>query len=227
MKKALLVLILGMWSGMAFAQIQNPEENSGGFGSEEPDTAAIQYDENGNPIEAVDSASMAKPFKRIELYIDSVTNLISYLGVVEQEETNSDSLYTRAKRWANNKFGKLSKVLFEIDKKNNKLVINGVINAYVYNSKNTKRMIGTHQFKMTVWLKEGRYRYQITNLVHEGLKPNNGSPVRNYFEYYYTSTKLVKNNDKILRDADADITKLIADFVKNMKDPIIVDEEDW
>jgi hypothetical protein len=31
----------------------------------------------------------------------------------------------------------------------------------------------------------------------------------------------------LLRYADKDLNKLIEDFKKNMRDPIIVDEEDW
>lgn len=227
MKKLVFLIAFGFAGLAGFAQIQNPEETSGGYGN--PDSTQApeqQYDENGNPI-VMDSAALAKPYERIVLNIDSVTNLITYLGVVEQEETGSDSLYTRAKRWAEVRFGKKSKLLFELDKKNQKLVINGVLTAYNYTSKYTKREIGRYNFKMTVWIKEGRYKYQITNLVHEGIKPNTGDPKRNYFEFYYTSPKAVKTYDKILRDADQDIKRLMEDFVKNMKDPIIVDEEDW
>lgn len=225
-----MLVALCLIGAVSYAQIQNPEENSGGYG-DNPDSTETeqQYDENGNPIESgkVDSSTIAKPFVRIVLALDSVTNLISYIEVIEQEETGSDSLYTRARRWAQTKFGKNEKAVFEVDKKNQKLVINGTLNAYSYNSKYTKRPIGKYQFKMTVWIKEGRYKYQITNLVHEGVKPNSGNPTRNYFEYYYTSTKAVKIYDKLLRDADQDIKKMMAEFVKIMKDPIIVDEEDW
>lgn len=231
MKKNLLLLVFNTFCLIGFAQIQNPEENSGGYGFGNPDSTQSEQelDENGNPIEAGSEggAPTAKPFERIVLNIDSVTNLITYLGVVEQEESGSDSLYTRAKRWAMARFGKNAKAVFEIDKKNQKLVINAVLTAYSYGSKYTKREIGKYQFKMTIWIKEGRYKYQMSNFVHVGVKPNNGDPTRNYFEYYYTSTKAVKIYDKILRDADSDIKKLMADFTKSMKDPIIVDEEDW
>lgn len=231
MKKLTLVLALSFFSAAGFAQIQDPEQNSGGYGYDTPDSTQQeqQYDENGNPIEPAEEngAVPAKPYERIVLSIDSVTNLITYMGVVEQEESGSDSLYTRAKRWAQIRFAKNEKGLFELDKKNQKLVINGVLTAYRYNSKYTKRDVGRYQFKMTVMIKEGRYKYQITNLVHEGVKPNKGTPARNYFEFYYTSPKNVKQYDLILRDADTDIKKLIADFTKCMKDPIIVDEDDW
>lgn len=228
MKKLVLLIAFGFIGLAGFAQIQNPEETSGGYGTEGSDSAQTeqQFDENGNPINP-DTAAAAKPYERLVLNIDSVTNLITYYGVVEQEETGSDSLYTRAKRWAQLRFGKNSKLLFEVDKKNQKLVINGVVTAYRYASKYSKRDIGKYQFKMTVWIKEGRYKYQVTNLVHEGIKPNNGDAKRTYFEFYYTSPKGVVMNDKILRDADQDLKRLMEDFVKSMKDPIIVDEEDW
>jgi hypothetical protein len=231
MKKIALLIAFSMFCVAGFAQIQDPEQNSGSYGYDTPDTTQ-QYDEYGNPINPEpegeeEEVIAAKPYERIVLNIDSVTNLITYVEVVEQEESNSDSLYIRAKRWAQVRFAKSEKGLFEIDKKNQKLVINGVLTAYRYNSKYTKRDVGHYYFKMTVWIKEGRYKYQITNLVHEGVKPNRGNPVRNYFEFYYTSPKNVKPYDMLLRDADTDIKKLMADFTKSMKDPIIVDEEDW
>lgn len=236
MKKILLVAALSMICFVGFAQIQDPEQNSGdyGYGYDNPDSTESeqQYDEYGNPIEPAepeegDGTQPAKPYERIVLNVDSITNLITYEEVIEQEESGSDSLYIRAKRWAQKRFDKNDKSLFELDKKNQKVVINGVLTAYRYRSKYTRREIGRYEFKMTVWIKEGRYKYQITNLVHEGIKPNRGNPTRNYFEFYYTSPKNVKGYDMILRDADTDIKKLMADFVKAMKDPVIVDEDDW
>ncbi|MFN6081853.1 MAG: hypothetical protein ACK44P_03605, partial [Bacteroidota bacterium] len=79
----------------------------------------------------------------------------------------------------------------------------------------------------TVWIKEGRYRYSITNLVHEGIKGNAGEATRNYFEYYYTTTINIKGSDQTLRYADKELNKMINGFVKAMKDPVFVDEEDW
>ena len=59
------------------------------------------------------------------LNVDSVTNLITYVGVVEPQEintnpdetTSSDSLYIRAKRWAVRRFTGGNKALFDVDKK--------------------------------------------------------------------------------------------------------------
>lgn len=167
-----------------------------------------------------------KPYERIVLYIDSNTNLITYTGVQEEPESSSDSLYYRAKKWATKKFVGGGKALFEIDKKSQKLVINGIIPAYVY-GKYSKREIGKFEFKMTVLFREERYKYTITNLVHESSKGNIGGSTRNYFEFYNTTTTNIKSVDNILRNADKDINELVEDFKKTMKTPKFIDEDDW
>ncbi len=146
--------------------------------------------------------------------------------VVEQEESGSDSLYVRAKRWAQTNLGKDLKV--EMDKRNQKLTYVGSIPAYSYTSKYTKREIGRFEFKITFLIKEGRYKFMITNLVHETVKPaDGGKSTRNYFEYYYTSTTKIRENDTILRNANRDILKMMDNIRKYLQEPKLVDEDDW
>lgn len=174
---------------------------------------------------AVDTPTV-KPYVRIVLNIDSNTNLITYTGVMEEPESSSDSLYFRAKKWAAKTFAGGGKALYELDKKSQKLVINGFIPAYSY-GKYGKREIGRHLFKMTILFREERYKFTISNLVHEGSKSNAGAPSRNYFEYYNTTNTNIKGVDNILRGADKDINTLIDEFKKVMKTPKFIDEDDW
>jgi hypothetical protein len=220
--KQILLIACSIFSYCALAQVQDP--NSPGFDMGATDTTSSQAAEGGES-EQQPAAPIAKPYERIKLNIDSVTNLITYMGVIEQEESPSDSLYTRAKKWAEKQFG--GKPAYQTDKRNQKLVVNGFIDAYSYSNKYTRKSIGKFNFKMTIWIKEGRYRYSITNLVHEGIKGNAGEASRNYFEYYYTTSINIKGSDQVLRYADRDLTKMINGFVRAMKDPIYVDEEDW
>lgn len=228
MKKYLGVVVLLTVGFAGWAQVQDP--NSPGFdfnmGTDTTNTDGTQDGEE----QAHDAPPPPKPYERIVLNMDSLTNLIVYSGVVEQDESSSDSLYTRAKVWASKVFGgnnKDPKGLYEVDKKIQKLVINGVLNAYSYANKYTKQPIGTYQFKLTLLFKEGRYKYTITNLVHEGLKPNSGTPQRNYFEYYYTTTTNIKSVDSILRYADKDINKMIENMKKSLKEQLVIDEDEW
>ena len=223
MKKELFSILLGVLSLSAFAQTQDPKSPGFDFANASADTSASAPMTDSAAIKE----AIVKPYVRITLNVDSVTNLISYIGVVEQEESGSDSLYIRAKKWATKKFAGGTRSTFDLDKKNQKLVINGWLPAYAYSNKYTKRSIGKYEFKLVLWIKEGRYKYQISNFVHEGIKSNEGNTMRNYFEFYYTSTTNIKGNDQTLRFADRDINDLIKQMKKNLKDPVIVDEEEW
>jgi hypothetical protein len=175
---------------------------------------------------ATDTEYEIAAYKRIVLNLDSNTNLITYNGVVEQEDSGSDSLYARAKKFGEKIFGKDNKI-FEVQKYGQKLVMNGSINAYSYANKYNKKSIGKYEFKLIVLIKEGRYKYTITNLVHRGPVPANGKPFRNYFEYYYNSTTNIRGNDIILRYADREIKDTIAKLQSSMKEPKLVDEDEW
>lgn len=210
------------------AQVQ--DSNTPGFDFTNPDTTVVDtgYIEEGTGEgegqQKIDP--LTKPYERITLYVDSATNLITYYGIIEQEESGSDSLYLRAKKWAAITFGKEVKV--EVDKRNQKITYIGSIPAYSYINKYSKRPNGKFEFKITFLIKEGRYKYIITNLVHETQKPSEGGKsTRNYFEYYYTSTNNVRLYDSFLRNADKDINKMIDGIIAAMKEPVIVDEDDW
>jgi hypothetical protein len=226
MKKFLSVVAFVVIGFVAGAQNQDP--NSPGFDfTTTTDSSTTTDTQEGDQAPA---APVVKPYERIVLAMDSLTNLITYTGVVEQEESSSDSIYIRTKKWASKLFaenGKEPKGLYEIDKKNQKLVINGWLPAYSYNNKYAKQPIGKYLFKMTVLIKEGRYKYTITNLAHEAVKPNQGNPARNYFEYYYTTTTNIKGVDSILRYADKDINKMIENYKKAVKEKPVVDEDEW
>jgi hypothetical protein len=232
MRKYLGVMVLLAVGYTAWSQTQDP--NSPGYDfNMGMDTTATDTSTDGSGStdgEEAQAPPPPKPYERVVLNIDTLTNLITYAGIVEQEESSSDSIYGRAKTWANKVFAanqKDPKFLYEIDKKNQKLVINGVIPAYSYANKYTRQPIGTYQFKLTLLIKEGRYKYTITNLVHEGPKPNVGTPQRSYFEYYYTTTTNIKGVDSILRYADKDIQKMIENLKKSLKEQLLVDEDEW
>ena len=221
----LTIILLGL-SQVASAQGQ--DQNSPTYDYSYTDSTT-----NANPSDsaAADSVNSGTEneiatYKKIVLNLDSNTNLITYNGVVEQEDSGSDSLYARAKKFGEKIFGKDNNI-FEVQKYGQKLIMNGSINAYSYANKYNKRSIGKYEFKLIVFIKEGRYKYTITNLVHRGPIPANGKPFRNYFEYYYNSTTNIRGNDIILRFADREIKDTIARFQTSMKEPKLVDEDEW
>jgi hypothetical protein len=223
--KNIVFVVLLLFSFTTWSQVQDPESPGFDFDFNADSAESESTDENAE----AKKAEAAKPYERIVLDIDSNTNLIEYTAIVEQDESSSDSLYTRTKNFASIYLSgqEKGKGLFEVDKKNQKLVIDAVMPAYSHQNKYTNRPIGTYQFKMTVWLKEGRYKYSITNLVHESIKPNAGTAKRNYFEYYYYTTTNIKGVDALLRWADEDISEMLEKNKKAMREPVFVDEDEW
>lgn len=220
-----LTIIFLSFSSLVFGQVQDPNAPTYDY-TYTDSTATNDNEDNSKDSNENASENSSKPYQRIVLHLDSNTNLISYNGVVEQEESSSDSLFIRAKKFGEKLFGK-EKNIFELQKYGQKLVMNGSINAYAYGNKYNKKSIGKYEFRMIVYIKEGRYKYTITNLVHQGLTPNTGKPVRNYFEFYANSTTNIKGYDTILRYADREIKSTIKNFETAMKEPKFVDEDEW
>ena len=216
----LLIALLAFVSPL-MAQTENNGFDWGA--TEQADTTAT--DSSSASEEVKPAENVVKPYERISLYVDSITNLISYLGVVEQEESSSDSLYIRAKKWITNTFGQ--NVKYETDKKAQKIIVSLSMPAYLYTNKYGKRFNGKYDFKLTLWIKEGRYKYQYSNFVHEATKPAAGNAMRNYFEFYYTTQNNIKNSDMLLRFADKDINAMIEKMKRALSDPLDIDEDDW
>ena len=221
----LTIFLLGL-SQIASAQGQDQNAPTYDYSYTDSTSNTKPSDSTVTDSAITDTESSLASYKRIVLNFDSNTNLITYNGVVEQEDSGSDSLYARAKKFGEKIFGKDNNI-FEVQKYGQKLVMNGSINAYSYANKYNKKSIGKYEFKFIVLIKEGRYKYSITNLVHRGPIPANGKPFRNYFEYYYNSTTNIRGNDIILRFADREIKDTIARFQTSMKEPRLVDEDEW
>ncbi len=228
LKTIIFVLTIFLLGLSQIASAQGQDQNAPTYDYSYTDSTSNTQSSDSSATDSVisDTENSIVAYKRIVLNFDSITNLITYNGVVEQEDSGSDSLYARAKKFGEKIFGKDNNI-FEVQKYGQKLVMNGSINAYSYANKYNKKSIGKYEFKLIVLIKEGRYKYSITNLVHRGPIPANGKPFRNYFEYYYNSTTNIRGNDIILRYADREIKDTIARFQTSMKEPKLVDEDEW
>ncbi len=120
------------------------------------------------------------------LPFDTITNLVTlHAEVVEQDDDGSaeDSLYARTLRWVQAKFGKkAAKSVIIEDVKLKKLVIRGFFDLYMTPNKWVSSKNGMIRFTLTVRYQPGRYKYVISNLIHE-LPPTatNPKPTITYF----------------------------------------------
>ena len=175
-----------------------------------------------------EAAPVVKPYVRLKLTnIDTITNLITYKEVVEQEESQEDSLYIRCLKLLKRKFDVYGKMI-PVNKKNEKIQVTLTLPVYTKPTSYTKSQVGMIDFTFTLDIKAGRYRYRIDNIRH--LPPPNSlnpSPRPIYMEYYLESKNNVKSTDLIVKSADEEIKKFILELKKRLQDPKQADDEDW
>lgn len=247
-KKGVVTVLLVAFSAFA-AQAQNGDDpyNEGGDSTNNYD----YYDENidGNDYNFDDYSGEdkkddapkkpeKKPYVRIKMPVDTITELITYEEVVIQDESYYDSLYIRAKRWVHTHWGTPHATKKRDKKDNAELYTDDVLyekfKAKVtvplkvrYNKFSTAEY-GQLQFTITMRFKDGRYKYTISNLVHILPETSDKKDINYvYMEFYMKSERNVVNYDRYLRAADGSIQNLVKDMRKFMREPIEIDEDEW
>jgi hypothetical protein len=197
------------------------------YNSTTPPDSATGYTYASNDSATGSEGVVAKPYIRVKMALDSITNLITYKEIVEQEESQEDSLYIRCLKLIKRKFGVYGKMI-PVNKQNEKIQVQLQMPVYVRPNTFTKSQAGTVQFLFTLDIKAGRYRYRIDNIQHiPAPTPLNDQPKPVYLEYYLESKVNVKSTDLVLKGADEEIKKFITELKKKLKEPLSVDEDDW
>jgi hypothetical protein len=170
-----------------------------------------------------------KPYVRIVMPFDTITELITYAGVVETEESYYDSLYLRAKRYLMSRFSLKDKDFKETALEMDKIIMTLNLPYKVQRNKFVMDDVGNLEFKLALRFKDGKYKYIINHLKHILPTNSSGSTQRDYayLEFYTKTERNMIYNDFLLRAADKQINSLIGEIKLALREPIIVDEDDW
>lgn len=183
-----------------------------------------------------EETAKVKMYERFKLNIDTITNLATYKSIVDQVDTDADSFYVRAKKWANKKYGlATSKKPILLDKPNDKLVLSVQFNAYTSFNQYNKVDAGIITFNLTFIFKENKYKYIIDNIKHVPLQDEDTIkklPIEQYegiqpFEYLLAKKHKVKDSDNLLKCSDVDFQNLIAELKKALKNPAQFNEDEF
>ena len=112
----------------------------------------------------------------IEFPTNKQTGKVVYEGVVEVDSVSADQLYSRAKLWLANVFVKSRNVIDLDDPSSNTIVAKG--NAPVIIMGNLGKEDGGYiSFKLSLFFKDSRYKYILTDFdhVYDGGKAGFGS----------------------------------------------------
>lgn len=105
-----------------------------------------------------------------KLPIDSRTQRITYEGVVQVPGVSQADLYARATAWVAQAYTSNNAVLEQQDPAAGQLVVQGELPAAVYNlyaGVLRSSYAGVVRHTLTIYVKEGRYKYVLSNLTHD------------------------------------------------------------
>ncbi|WP_324675084.1 DUF4468 domain-containing protein [Hymenobacter sp. GOD-10R] len=95
------------------------------------------------------------------LPVDSTTKKITYIGVVPVANATKEELYARAQEWVAKSFKDLTPVSNQVA---NLIVVKPQIRSSWGITTKIEDVVG---FALTITVKDGRYRYELTNVVCE------------------------------------------------------------
>ena len=156
-----------------------------------------------------------------QLPVDPSTHLITYTGIVQVSGTQSE-LYSRAREWFAKTYNSAQSVIQMDDK--DKIVGKPLMIAYYKNYH-----FGHIYYTVSIYLKDGKYKYEITDFYHKGEYVTTGSswtetPDLGSVESLMNSTK--KRDQKIFtafsEQINSEVISLISSLKEAMSNPATV-----
>jgi hypothetical protein len=194
-----------------------------------------------------------KPYQRFKAPVDTVTELVTYMGVVPftplindvYEGGTIDSLYWRAKKYLMAKYikdyraseGKKTKDMifpkdmliedYKPDGDVGRIIIKATAPLMIKHNSFSSSPNGSVTFRLEIRVKEDKYKYRFTNFVHNTVEKGTEKPVRTYIEYYVNNNRGFRGTDYILAAVDTMVKEMLKDLYKVMKDPVVLDQDDF
>jgi|GEM_PF-1355466 hypothetical protein len=196
------------------------------------------------------TAPTYKQYVRFTPPMDTITNLITYLGVVPfapnitdiYDGGTIDSLYLRAKLYLMTKYIKdfkaqkgkpliVPKELLVEDMKpdgeNGRIIVRPTVPLYIRNNSFSNTPAGTVTFNFEIRVKEDKYKYKFSKFVHNTVEKGSEKQIKTYIEYYANNNRGFKGTDQILLAVDRMVKDLVKELGKVMKDPIVLDQDEF
>jgi hypothetical protein len=170
------------------------------------------------------------------LPIDSLTKKISYSEVIKVDSLESKmELYSKAREWFAKTYKSSSDVIQMDDRESGKLVGKALMQVY-HKALGSTFPSGYINYTISIYIKDGRYKYEITNFYHTGQYVSGGNRIPDYgvcekminttdktmgMSYQKTYNYYLYQMDNNIRDLIADLKKAMATKSTNSNN------EDW
>ena len=170
------------------------------------------------------------------LPIDSTTKMITYTEVVHVDTSiNKLESYSRAREWFAKQYKSSTNVIQMDDKESGKIVGKALMQVY-HRALGSNHPSGYINYTISIYLKDGRYKYEITNFYHTGQYVGDGNRIDDYGpceDMIHTKKKIMgmsyqKTFNYYLLQLDDNIKLLIVSLKNSMNTKAIDnDKKDW
>ena len=139
---------------------------------------------------------------------------VNYSEVVETSKKSKEQLYKNAKAWYEENF-KAANTILKDDKAAGEIAAKGLVKLYKTGG---KKDIGSIHYVVSVSVKEGKYKYSITDLVHKDATSTNasGGKLENEEPRCGTKNLSMKAWEEVKMMADEEIKKIAEELKKTM-----------
>jgi hypothetical protein len=104
------------------------------------------------------------------LPIDSATSKITYSEVVFVDSlTNKNELFLRAREWFAKTYKSSMNVIQMEDKENGKIIGKALLKVFMTTFVDSQLESGFINYSISIYIKDGRYKYEITDFYHTGM----------------------------------------------------------
>jgi hypothetical protein len=211
--------------------------------------------DNSIPIEKVVEIRGEMPVSRINAILKSNKNIkfydllnervlqsgdnFEYTDVVQVEGISKKQLFNRAKMWIATYYRSSSDVLQIVDEENGQIVGKALIEYHSSVYKGSEATKGYIRYKISIFFKDGRYKYSFSNFIHEGNPFNDGPEISFGLITNDEECPIEFNNiligakwrDNVWNDikdkVDAEMKGTVESLKTSMNKTIAVEEDEW
>lgn len=169
--------------------------------------------------------------------IDSLSLPISFEKVVVVDSISSDELFNRAKMWFVTSFKDANAVIQNESKEDGMIVGKGQFNFVPTILVSSNLIKGPVSYTVTIMVKEGRYKYVISNFIHTSSSPSpqkiSCGLITNSEVYPNEPTMMqtARNNNNIWQDVKTQSIEqakiLEKSLILGMQKPSPTKSDDW
>ena len=167
------------------------------------------------------------------LPIDTISYQVAFTEVINVDSATAKDLFSRGKLWFAKTYKSSNAVIQNID--NESFSITGKANMRAYAQFIGTRTWGYVNYTISIFCKDGRYKYLITDFSHEGdpfasastLTPSVGPINKLTKDSGGFGSYRKKDFDKLCQEINSDMINLISSLKNDMNKKTETETKDW